>query len=54
MLRTEEQRIELAEHGKNFSAVSGSDFDTEEDFGCYNPRWKFALIIQAGCMATFC
>ena len=50
---TKEQRIELAEHGKNFSAVSGSDFDTEEDFGCYNPRWKFALIIQAGCMATF-
>jgi MFS family permease len=66
---TADQRKELSMHGKfsaltgNFSALAGNfsalasdsveEFDTEEDFGCYNPRWKYALCIQAACMALF-
>lgn len=53
---TKEQRQELSMNGKNFSALASTgveEFDTEEDFGCYNPRWKYALCIQAACMASF-
>lgn len=53
---TMEQRKELSINGKNFSALASTateEFDTEEDFGCYNPRWKYALCIQAACMASF-
>ena len=53
---TTEQRKELSMHGKNFSALTSAsveEFDTEEDFGCYNPRWKYALCIQAAFMASF-
>ena len=52
---TKEERMELSRMGKNFTALAagGEEFDTEEDFGCYNPRWRYALCIQAACMACF-